>query len=193
MAKIFLLTGLSGAGKTTLASGLQARLANEEPFILLDGDAMRKGVCSDLGFSAQDRAENIRRCGEMAKLLASQGVNVLLAVIAPYEELRRNLARIIRSGQADTDALRIIHVACPLEVCIARDPKKNYQKALAGAMSNYTGIADIYEPPQKPDFVIETSRQTVAQSLDRLEEYVRSCLKTASKKAFHFSNKEESP
>lgn len=167
MAKVFLLTGLSGAGKTTLAEGLLARMAGKKVFAMLDGDAMRKGVCSDLGFGAADRAENIRRCGEMARLLAAQKINVLLAIIAPYNTLRENLARIL-----GRDNLRVIHVSCPLEVCIQRDPKKNYQKAIAGVMRGYTGIADIYEPPAHADLVIETNNMPVNVCLDALEEFV---------------------
>lgn len=166
MAHVFLLTGLSGAGKTTLAEGLLKRLGGSSQFVLLDGDAMRRGICSDLCFTPKDRAENIRRCGEMAKLLADQGISSILAVIAPYEDLRASLARIIG------DKLRIIHVSCPLEVCINRDPKKNYQRALAGQMQNYTGIADAYEIPKEPHLVIETHRHDIEACLDRLEQFV---------------------
>lgn len=143
------------------------RLAGRLPCVLLDGDAMRKGVCADIGFTAKDRAENVRRCGEMAKLLAEQKINVLLALIAPYESIRQNLATIVGAHK-----LRIVHIVCPLEVCIQRDPKKNYQKALAGAIPGYTGIADIYEPPVAPHLVINTNLQSLDACLDKLQDFV---------------------
>lgn len=166
MAKVFLLTGLSGAGKTTLATKL-LKTDLGSPFVLLDGDEMRKGMCSDLGFSAKDRAENIRRMGEMAKLLAAQGYNVLIAAIAPYESLRQSLASIVGN-----ENLKIIHIACPLEVCIRRDPKCNYQKALAGFLPNYTGVADIYETPAHPHLVLRTHEDDLESCHRKLCEFV---------------------
>lgn len=169
MPKTFLLTGLSGAGKTTLAENVLANLPKN--FIFLDGDAMRKGLNSDLGFSPSDREENIRRCAEIAKLLMEQGFNVLIAVIAPYESLRRKLKEI-------TGNLRIIHVDCPLEICIRRDPKHNYQLALAGHISKYTGIHDKYEIPIDPDFYIHTNKCGKEECITQCYNYIVSELDT---------------
>lgn len=168
MAKVFLLTGLSGAGKTTLATAVRESLKAEMPCVLLDGDEMRKGVCRDLGFSAQDREENIRRCGEFAKILANQGITVLMAVIAPYQKLRENLKNII-----GPDKLFTIHVDCPLEICIQRDPKKNYLKAHFGKLKNYTGLHDSYEIPEKPDMLVRTSHESEQDSIARVTDFVK--------------------
>lgn len=169
MSNIFLLTGLSGAGKTTLAKGLCCSLPN---CILLDGDEIRKGLCNDLGFTSADREENIRRCGELAKLLANQGATVILAMIAPYQKARDNLKQIVGSKN-----LHIIHIDCPLEICIERDPKHNYKKAREGLLKNYTGLGDQYEVPLKPDLVINTNMETPEQSLATLVQFAREKLK----------------
>lgn len=168
MSKVFLLTGLSGAGKTTLAGALCEILKEKHPCVLIDGDELRKGVCRDLGFSAADREENIRRCGEFAKLLATQDVIAVLAVIAPYRKLRESLKNTI-----GTDNLHIIHVDCPLEICMQRDPKKNYRKAACGELANYTGVADVYEIPEDPDLVIHTHLETTEESVKKLADFVR--------------------
>lgn len=173
MANVFLLTGLSGAGKTTLANALCKILKEKTPCVLIDGDEMRSGVCSDLGFSPADREENIRRCGEFAKLLAEQGVTAILAVIAPYRKLRDNLKNIIGA-----DNLHIIHVDCPLETCIQRDPKKNYRKAASGELANYTGVADKYEIPADPDLVIHTDTETREESVKKLADFAASRIRT---------------
>lgn len=173
MARSFLLTGLSGAGKTTLAQMAQKHLQNEVDLLVLDGDEMRKGLNADLGFSPEHRKENIRRCGEMAKLLARQNKSTILAVIAPYETLRAELGNIL-----GPELLRIVHVNCPLEICIRRDPKKNYQKAITGNIRNYTGIADIYEPPADADLVLNTHRNTPEECLAALVKFIRDELST---------------
>lgn len=176
MSKIFLLTGLSGAGKTTLAKALCETLKEKKPCVLIDGDEIRKGVCRDLGFSAADREENIRRCGEFAKLVAAQDIIAVLAVIAPYRKLRDNLKNIIGA-----DNLHVIHVDCPLETCIQRDPKKNYRKAASGELANYTGVADVYEIPEDPDLVIHTHLETREESIKKLVDFVGSKIRGAAR------------
>lgn len=168
MAKVFLFSGLSGAGKTTLAQGARDMLG-QGAWVVLDGDAMRRGLNRDLGFSRADREENIRRLGEIAVCLAEQGINVILAVIAPYESLRRNLAQIV-----GPDRLRVVFVACPLEECMRRDPKHNYAAARSGKIENYTGLQDGYEEPREPDLVIRTDETPLEDCLKALTGYLKS-------------------
>lgn len=171
MSKVFLFTGLSGAGKTTLSQTVYEHLKSRIPCVVLDGDILRKGLCKDLGFTPEDREENIRRCGELAKLLSDQGLVVFLAVIAPYEHLRKNLEAII-----GPENLRIIHVDCPVEVCVSRDPKHNYRKALSGVMKNYTGIGDIYEKPENAHLVLCTNTTSKEACIKNLTEFISSQL-----------------
>ncbi|MDE5831780.1 MAG: adenylyl-sulfate kinase [Desulfovibrio sp.] len=175
MAKTFLLTGLSGAGKTTLAALAQERLRDEFDLLILDGDEIRAGLNVDLGFAPEHRRENIRRCGELAKLLAKQGKSAILAVIAPYESLRSELRKIVGA-----ENLRVIHINCPLELCVRRDPKKNYQKALSGHLRNYTGLADIYEPPANADLVLNTHQNTIEKCAIDLANFIREELSVRS-------------
>lgn len=175
MAKVFLLTGLSGAGKTTLATALQKNLQARMPCALLDGDQMRGGINRDLGFSAADRAENLRRCGEIAKLLADQGITVILALIAPYQKLRDDLKELIGA-----DRFHVIHVDCPLEICMLRDPKKNYKKAKNGGIANYTGLGDCYETPGQPDLLVQTSRECQADSIGKVVNFAIGKIAAAS-------------
>jgi bifunctional enzyme CysN/CysC len=146
------LTGLSGSGKSTLADAVAARLLDEgRPAYVLDGDNLRHGLNADLGFSAADRAENVRRVGEVARLLADAGLVVLAPVISPYRA-DRDRARAIHE---DT-GLRFVEVFVdtPLELCEERDPKGLYAKARAGELTGMTGIDDPYEPPLTPDVTI---------------------------------------
>lgn len=166
MPKSFLLTGLSGAGKTTLANLVCQALRERHDLVILDGDEMRKGLNSDLGFTREDRAENIRRCGELARLLAAQNKSTLLSVIAPYESLRSALRKILGAN------LRVIYIECPLEICISRDPKKNYRKALTGNLPNYTGLADIYEPPVEPHLILNTHKMDMKECARALSDYI---------------------
>jgi adenylyl-sulfate kinase len=145
-------TGLSGSGKSTIANAVAERLLDDgRPAYVLDGDNLRHGLNADLGFSAADRAENVRRVGEVARLLADAGLVALAPVISPY--------------RADRDRVRAIHEAAglrfvevfvdtPLELCEERDPKGLYAKARAGELTGMTGIDDPYEPPLRPDVTI---------------------------------------
>jgi bifunctional enzyme CysN/CysC len=142
------LTGLSGSGKSTVAAELERRLvASGRPAYLLDGDNLRHGLNADLGFSAEDRAENVRRVGEVAKLLADAGVIAIVSLVSPYEADRQ---RVRASHEQSSLPFVEIFVDTPLEVCEARDPKGMYAKARAGEITHFTGIDDPYEAPSAP-------------------------------------------
>lgn len=164
-------TGLSAAGKSTLAREVEKRLFEEGYFTyVLDGDNIRHGLNGDLGFSAEDRAENIRRVGEVARLFAEAGAIVLTAFISPY---RRDRQRIRELMSRDGDFVEIF-VSCPLDVCERRDPKGLYRRARAGEIRNFTGIDDPYEPPRSPELVVETDAEDVETCVQRVIEYLRS-------------------
>jgi len=157
-------TGLSASGKSTLAGLLHAELAKSGfPCFVLDGDRLRSGLCSDLGFSAEDRAENLRRAGEVARLLVDAGLVVIAAFISPYLADRAR----VRS-RFDRDQFYEIFLECPIEVCRQRDPKGLYRKAQEGLIPAFTGVSDPYEPPNAPDLVIRTSQLTAQESLEVL-------------------------
>jgi bifunctional enzyme CysN/CysC len=142
------LTGLSGSGKSTVAAELERRLvASGRPAYLLDGDNLRHGLNADLGFSAEDRAENVRRVGEVAKLLADAGVVAIVSLVSPYEADRQ---RVRASHEQGSLPFVEIFVDTPLDVCEARDPKGMYAKARAGEIKQFTGVDDPYEPPSAP-------------------------------------------
>ncbi len=143
------LTGLSGSGKSTIAVELERRLIAEgRPAYLLDGDNIRHGLNGDLGFSAEDRNENVRRVAHVARLLADAGVVAVVPLISPYRAARR-MARNLH--EAAGLPFHEIFVDTPLEVCEARDPKGLYAKARAGEITGMTGIDDPYEPPDRPE------------------------------------------
>jgi bifunctional enzyme CysN/CysC len=146
------LTGLSGSGKSSVANGVADRLLAEGvAAYLLDGDNVRHGLNADLGFSAQDRSENVRRLGEVARLMADAGLVVLVPAISPYAADR---ARARRShADAGLDFVEVF-VDTPLEVCESRDPKGMYRRARAGEIAGFTGIDDPFEPPTEPDLRI---------------------------------------
>ncbi len=146
-------TGLSAAGKSTLANVLMDRLQMAgRPVTLLDGDIVREHLCRDLGFSRRDRDTNILRIGFVAAEVTKHGGAVICAAIAPYKETRRK----VRERVSKVGGFLEVYVATPLEVCEARDPKGLYAQARAGAIKNFTGISDPYEVPQAPDLVIDT-------------------------------------
>lgn len=158
------LTGLSGAGKTTIALAVRdhLRLQGQEVCVL-DGDKLRKGLCSDLGFSAEDRIENIRRAGEAAKLLAETGVVVLAALISPFIKERATLRNSFKEGEFFE-----IYCACPIEICELRDVKGLYAKARAGDIIGFTGISSPYEPPLSPDLILRSHEETIDASLQKV-------------------------
>jgi adenylyl-sulfate kinase len=153
------LTGLSGAGKTTI-SELVAKTLRERglPVEVLDGDVVRTNVCKGLGFSKEDRDENVRRVGYICHWLNdAKGAAVVAAFISPYraarDELRERIGRFVE-----------VYVECPIETLVERDVKGLYKKALAGEIENFTGINDPYEPPLDPDIVVRTDRETPEES-----------------------------
>ncbi len=158
------LTGLSGSGKSTLAALLEQRLLDRGcTAYVLDGDNVRYGLNSDLGFSPLDRAENIRRIGEVAKLFTDAGVLVLCAFISPY---RVDRAR-VRAIMADGDFIEV-YVQASLAACEQRDPKGLYKKARAGGIADMTGIGSPYEPPENPEIVVDTEHTQLAESADQV-------------------------
>ena len=161
-------TGLSGSGKSTLAVALEDELFRRGcSAYVLDGDNVRHGLNADLGFSPEDRKENIRRIGEVAKLLTNFGAIVLTAFVSPYGEDREQVRRIMKEG----DFVEIF-VDCPLEVCESRDPKGLYQKARAGQIPEFTGISAPYEEPENPEVVVRTDQATLDQCVARLISYL---------------------
>jgi adenylylsulfate kinase len=163
-SKVIWFTGLSGSGKTTLASALERNLF-EKGYLtqVLDGDNIRTGINNNLGFSHEDRKENIRRIAEIAKLLINSGVICLCAFVSPSEETRK----IVRDIIGDDDFLEIF-VSTPIEVCETRDVKGLYQKARAGKIKNFTGISAPFEIPQNAILSIDTSNKTVEECVNIL-------------------------
>jgi adenylyl-sulfate kinase len=162
------LTGLSGAGKSTIAAQLKHELlARGRPVCVLDGDRLRGGLCSDLGFSPEDRKENIRRIGELAKLFAATGVICIVAVISPYRADRRRARKLIEKGRFIE-----IYVNAPLEVCERRDPKGLYAKARKGKIAQFTGISSPYEPPEKPEIELHTDKLSIAESVAEVLDFI---------------------
>ncbi len=166
--KAIWLTGLSGSGKSTLSQMLRHVLESRGvPVILLDGDLLREGLCRDLSFSAVDRAENIRRAGETAKLLSQTGHTVLAAFITPFESIRKAVRGIFEPGRYVE-----IFLDCPLTVCEERDPKGLYSRARSGEIPEFTGISSPFERPAAADLLIPTSEQTVEESLDAIVKFL---------------------
>jgi len=161
------LTGLPGSGKSTIASQLEKALIGKGVHaFVLDGDNIRHGLNANLGFSADDRAENIRRIGEVAKLFSEAGMIVITAFISPYESGRRKIRE--RLG----DKFVEVYVDCPLEICERRDPKGLYKKAREGKIAEFTGISAPYEPPQNPEVIISTHKENVQDCIHRISQYL---------------------
>ena len=162
-------TGLSGSGKSTLANALDRRL-NElgVKSYVLDGDNIRHGLNKDLGFSPKDRKENIRRIGEVAKLLVDSGQFALTAFISPYRKDRQHVRRLLEEGEFIE-----IYVRCSLDECERRDPKGLYQKARTGEIPQFTGVSAPYEEPLSPEWTIDTEGSTVEESVDCMLDWLR--------------------
>ena len=163
-------TGLSGSGKSTLAHAVEERLhALECRTFVLDGDNIRHGLCGDLGFSDEDRVENIRRIGEVAKLFVEAGVIALTAFISPFRSDRDRVRGLVLHGD-------FIEIFCdaPLEVCESRDVKGLYKKARSGEIKAFTGISSPYEPPENPELVVDTGRLSLDECADKVMNLLRS-------------------
>ena len=168
-SQVLWFTGLSGSGKSTIANALEQALhARGIRTYVLDGDNVRLGLNSDLGFTDGDRVENIRRVGEVAKLMVDAGVVVLTAFISPFEAERSMVRSLFEDGEFFE-----IFVDTPLEVAELRDPKGLYQKARRGEIPNFTGIDSPYEAPEKPDLRLETSKQSVDQAVDEIMKFLK--------------------
>jgi adenylylsulfate kinase len=164
------LTGLSGAGKTTLARALSKKFQGEGRRVeVLDGDEVRENLSRGLGFSKEDRYTNVLRIGFVARLLARNGVIVLAAAISPFRQSRDDARSLIES-----DGVRFfeVFVRCPVETLVERDVKGLYLKALAGEIKNFTGISDPYEEPLAPDITVDSSEEQIEESAAKILSHV---------------------
>jgi adenylyl-sulfate kinase len=164
------LTGLSGAGKTTMAGELERALFERDVSVfVLDGDNIRRGLSSDLGFSATDRSENIRRIAEVARLFADAGFVAVTAFISPYASDRERARQIVEATALGASlAFLEVYVDAPLPVCEARDPKGLYKSAREGQIAHFTGVTDPYEAPEHPDVVLHTDRDSVQACVEQV-------------------------
>lgn len=167
---ILWFTGLSACGKSTIANAVDRKLhdAGVHTFVL-DGDNIRMGLNKNLGFSAEDRAENIRRIGEVAKLFADAGVITATAFISPYRADRDKVRALMGQG-----GFIEVYVNASLETCEARDPKGLYKKARAGEIKSFTGISDPYEAPEKPELVLDSNSKGIDELSNEVIAYLRS-------------------
>jgi adenylyl-sulfate kinase len=161
-------TGLSGAGKTTLAKRVQKILVQRGLNVeLLDGDVIRTNLSKGLGFSKEDRDTNIRRIGFVANLLARNGVVAITAAISPYKDIRNEVRAKALAAFVE------VYVHCPIDVLEDRDTKGLYKKAKAGIIKNFTGISDPYEAPENPEVTVDTSKETIEESAEKILSYLR--------------------
>ena len=161
---ILWFTGLPCSGKSTIAHAVEERLYRMgcRTFVF-DGDNVRRGLCSDLGFSREDRAENIRRIGEMARLFIEAGIIALTAFISPFRKDRERIRKLVPPG----DFIEI-YCDCPLEICEQRDTKGLYRRARVGEIKEYTGISSPYEPPEDPELTLRTDSMTVEECVENV-------------------------
>ncbi len=184
---ILWFTGLSGSGKTTLSQNLE-RMLFQKGFAVavLDGDTMRKGLCSDLSFSPEDRTENLRRLAHVAKLLSGLGVLCITATISPLKKDRAAVRALMDAGE-----FHEVHIKASLTTCEARDPKGLYRRARRGEIPDFTGVHSPYEPPERPEVLIDTERQSVVACLDQLMDYVARTFQLGPRRSGE--NREECP
>jgi len=164
-------TGLSASGKSTIAHIVEKQLHQRGcSTYVLDGDNVRHGLCADLTFCPEDRAENIRRIGEMVRLFVDAGIIVLTAFISPYRQDRQQVRSLLSDGQ-----FLEIHVDCPPEICATRDQKGIYQKAKAGIIKEFTGIFAAYEPPENPELVIQSHEEDAKEAAVKVVDLIEKC------------------
>jgi len=169
-------TGLSGSGKTTLSDALEEELFKREyKTYILDGDKIRDGLCKDLGFSEEDRTENIRRVGEVANLMRDSGLIVLSAFISPFAKDRE----VVRETIGAENLVRIF-VDCPLEVCEQRDVKGLYKKARSGEIKKFTGISSPFEIPEESELVLKTAEHSIEELVGTILEFILPKIKLVS-------------
>ena len=162
-------TGLSGSGKSTLAHAVEENLHQKGCLtFVFDGDNVRHGLCSDLGFGDEDRKENIRRIGEMTKLFVEAGVIAMTAFISPFRSERQRVRDLFSDGEFIE-----VYCDCSLETCEERDVKGLYAKARAGLIPNYTGISSPYEAPEEPEIRVRTDRETLEESVQKVMDYLQ--------------------
>ncbi len=167
-SKVIWFTGLSGSGKSTVAIALERYLFEKGYFCqVLDGDNIRSGINNNLGFSIEDRTENIRRIAEISRLYLNSGIIVLASFISPTNEIRQYAKGII--GESD---FVLVHVDAPLEVCENRDVKGLYKKARKGEIKGFTGIDSPFERPDKADYVINTAQEALMESIENLSNFL---------------------
>jgi adenylylsulfate kinase len=165
------ITGLSASGKSTIAIELEHRLFQEKiKTFVLDGDNVRHGLNKDLGFSPEHRKENLRRVGEMAKLLVDAGLLTIAAFISPYASDRDSIRELFSK---DNEGFIEVYLKCDLAVCESRDPKGLYKKARRGEIPDFTGISQPYETPAKPEIILDTDRLGIEESVENLIAYLK--------------------
>ncbi len=164
-----LLTGLTGAGKTSVAYALERRLFDDgQASVVLDGENMRLGISRDLGFSAEERSENLRRSAEIAKLMNDAGLVCICAFLAPSEAVRQRAAQVV-----GLDRFLVVHLSAPVDVCRQRDQGGQYARADNGVIANFPGVSAPYEPPLNPDLVLRTDQISIEQGIDQILELLR--------------------
>ena len=167
-------TGYSGSGKSTLATAIEQKLFSQGiQAYLIDGDNVRHGLNGDLGFSPEDRQENVRRVAHVASLFVDAGVVAITALISPFEQDRLMARGVFAPG----DFIEVF-VDCPIDTCIERDPKGLYKKALAGTIPEFTGISSPYERPRNPEIIVNTARHSVDDCVEQILTYLQDKLVT---------------
>ncbi len=162
-------TGLPSSGKSTISREIEKQLYDMGKLVyVLDGDNIRHGLNANLGFSPEDRKENIRRISEVAKLFADAGVITLTAFISPYRADRERARKLLKDGEFIE-----VYVKCPVDVCVKRDPKGMYKRAISGEIKEFTGISAPYEEPTTPEIILETDKENVEESAKKVINYLK--------------------